>query len=61
MITKITKGLLLRFKSSCIYTWVNLNLNLVQCRLRMFPKIHISFFTENVPFRVPSLLKTLFF
>ena len=55
------QSLVLKFRSSCIYTWVNVNLNLAQCRNRMFPKIHISLFTESVPSRVPSPSLTAFF
>ena len=42
-------GLIFKFRDSCIYTWVNVNLNFAEWNDLMFPKIHIFLFTEDEP------------
>ena len=46
---QIIVGLIFMFKDSCIYTWVNVNLNFAERNNLMFPKIHIFLFTEDEP------------
>jgi len=42
-------GLIFKFRGSCIYTWLNVNLNFAEWNDLMFPKIHIFLFTEDEP------------
>ena len=46
---QIIVGLIFMYKDSCIYTWVNVNLNFAERNNLMFPKIHIFLFTEDEP------------
>ncbi len=38
-----------KFRDSCIYKWVNVNINFAEWNNLMFPKIHIFLFTEDEP------------
>ena len=42
-------GLVFKFRGSCIYTWVNVNLNFAEWNDLMFPQKHIFLFTEDEP------------
>ena len=42
-------GLVFKFRGSCIYTWVNVNLNFAELNDLMFPQKHIFLFTEDEP------------
>ena len=42
------EGLMFKFREACIYTWVNVNLNLSERIFNVFPKIHVFLLTENV-------------
>ena len=42
-------GLIFKFRGSCIYTWVNVNLNLAKRDFLVFPKIHVFLLKENEP------------
>ena len=37
------EGLIFLFKDACIYTWVNVNLNFIECKSSMFPRKLIFF------------------
>ena len=51
MVNPIKKfvGLFFKFRGSCIYTWVNVNLNLAKRDFLVFPKIHVFLLKENEP------------
>ena len=40
------EGLIFLFKDACIYTWVNVNLNFIECNSSMFPRKLIFFFID---------------
>ena len=42
-------GLIFKFRGACIYTWVNVNLNLAKRDFLVFPKIHVFLLKENEP------------
>ena len=46
---QIIVGLIFKFRGSCIYTWVNVNLNLAKRDFLVFPKIHVFLLKENEP------------
>ena len=42
-------GLIFKVRGACIYTWVNVNLNLSERIFNVFPKIHVFLLKENEP------------